>query len=463
MQMCNTVVRRSVHATATQPSPAASTVPGTPASQGGDQQQSAVSIGGSDAAHAELNSQADTALAARRSADSGSRPAGSPSAESQPARGSETRTAQLFAMAEQRDFVGLEAAIEGIPAAAPTHNGQPAGSAAADPSADAHVAASAADGAASSDGPSEEASHGPLQHVDAFASREAQQGAPSVPRLDVLEADVIAVLAALCRLAARQAAPAQDEAAAYVLAGKHLAADVLLRVLESRGNPWHALSRTTWGALRQPFCMVLLRCADRDGPDYRSSAAAPRLFAAVLTRTPLRQTLKAEMGAFLPLLLLRPLEAEHASPEAIDAALAASLAVAGAAQLMVDLFVNYDCDLQAVNVFERWVSALQRHAQPPEQPAQRPHAASMRQALTCISTALTSLSDWMANLEAQRPDSAEHASAGQRSSAGPQEMTFEVRAALFCRAQSENACTGAWCPACTPEQLQWLIRACDSV
>ena len=55
---------------------------------------------------------------------------------------------------------------------------------------------------------------------------------------------------------------------------------------------------------------------------------------------------QAELGAFYPLLLLRPLEGD-----APDAGAAAALdglrAVAAQPQLLVDLFVNFDCDMQA--------------------------------------------------------------------------------------------------------------------
>ena len=40
----------------------------------------------------------------------------------------------------------------------------------------------------------------------------------------------------------------------------------------------------------------------------------------------------------------------------------------GDGQLLVDLFVNYDCDLEGANLFERMVAALVRIAQSPPSP-----------------------------------------------------------------------------------------------
>lgn len=60
--------------------------------------------------------------------------------------------------------------------------------------------------------------------------------------------------------------------------------------------------------LRQPLCLALLRnCMS---PYDEAFAAATKLFTAVLVQPQLRGGLKAELGAFFPLLLLRPLEAD---------------------------------------------------------------------------------------------------------------------------------------------------------
>jgi hypothetical protein len=87
--------------------------------------------------------------------------------------------------------------------------------------------------------------------------------------------------------------------------------------------------------------------------------------------------LRAELGAFYPLLVLRYLEQQQAylacaaaaaqpppqqqqqvappDPGNVSAALSALQGLLGDPQLLVDLFVNFDCDLQAANLFERTV------------------------------------------------------------------------------------------------------------
>lgn len=90
-----------------------------------------------------------------------------------------------------------------------------------------------------------------------------------------------------------------------------------------------------------------------------------------------RLGLRAELGAFYPLLVLRYLEQQQAylacaaaaaqpppqqqqqvqppDPGNVTAALSALHGLLADPQLLVDLFVNFDCDLQAANLFERTV------------------------------------------------------------------------------------------------------------
>lgn len=280
VQMCNTTIRRIVHATA-----------------GGE--QPSLQHGHAVATRAEASLMNGGNI----------NRAGQVALRSDSMRSATTsRTAQLFALAEQRDMSGLEAAIDGIPAAA----SPPAGAAPA--------------------------------HTPAVPDLSTPPEQPKVPRLDVLEADVVVLISALCRLAARLPADPVSDGARYVMAGKHLAADILLQVVESKENPWASIGAATWATLRQPLCMATLRLAALSATDV--FPAAPRLFVALLVRTPLRLSLKAEMGAFFPLLLLKPLEMNEAPPAVLAASLAASATLAAHAQLMVDLFVNYDCDLQ---------------------------------------------------------------------------------------------------------------------
>lgn len=169
------------------------------------------------------------------------------------------------------------------------------------------------------------------------------------------------------------------------------------QVFESPGNPWGALSQGAWVTLRQPVCMVLLRSATVG--EESGFAHAPRLFAAILCRTPLKYSLKAELGAFFPLLVHKPLELEDAPLSSVASALEASARMASDAQLLVDLFVNYDCDLQAVNIFERWMHGLQRASAGGEGNSTERGATLRAASISCMCAVLRSLDAWVMKLD----------------------------------------------------------------
>lgn len=90
----------------------------------------------------------------------------------------------------------------------------------------------------------------------------------------------------------------------------------------------------------------------------------------------------AQVGVFFPMILLKPFD-----PQALQAGAAGGGAGGGSSsststqyrmvvlrclrelvsdgQLLVDLFVNYDCDLESSNLFERLVNGLVKLAQLP--------------------------------------------------------------------------------------------------
>ena len=65
-------------------------------------------------------------------------------------------------------------------------------------------------------------------------------------------------------------------------------------------------------ALCQTLCQAVLKNAV--SAHQVAYAAAVQLLAAVLLQARLRSTLRAELGAFIPLLLLRPLETDRCTP-----------------------------------------------------------------------------------------------------------------------------------------------------
>ncbi|KAK3023742.1 hypothetical protein RJ639_044407 [Escallonia herrerae] len=88
---------------------------------------------------------------------------------------------------------------------------------------------------------------------------------------------------------------------------------------------------------------------------------ATGIFSVLLLR--FRESLKGEIGVFFPLIVLRSLDSAECSLNQKLSVLRMLEKVCKDPQMLVDLYVNYDCDLEAPNLFERMVTALSKIAQ----------------------------------------------------------------------------------------------------
>lgn len=186
--------------------------------------------------------------------------------------------------------------------------------------------------------------------------------------LTVTERDALLVLTSMSKLAARD--PQSGDV--YGQKGKLFALELLVSVLTNPMHDWSHTRVVFATELRQPLCMAIIKNCALAGQNEAGIAAANKIFSLMISTPILRQGLKAEIGALFPLLVLRPLESaahshEHAlaaaspdrSPVAVYSALSCLLdSVCNDAQTLVDIFVNYDCSLQAANLFERTVKVL---------------------------------------------------------------------------------------------------------
>lgn len=78
------------------------------------------------------------------------------------------------------------------------------------------------------------------------------------------------------------------------------------------------------------------------------------IFLGLLSR--FRSGLKEEIGIFFPMLVLRVLENVH-QPSFLQKMTVLNLLekICKDSQVIIDVFVNYDCDVDAPNIFERYV------------------------------------------------------------------------------------------------------------
>ena len=133
-----------------------------------------------------------------------------------------------------------------------------------------------------------------------------------------LQRDAFLVFRALCKLSIRSGSEGTPGAEATTLRGKLLALELLKILLENSGPRFRHGERYA-AAIKQYLCLSLLKnCQSAAVP------AAVRLCASIFLTllTKFRSGLKAEVGVFFPMILLRPIEvnAGGAAPSAAGAA-----------------------------------------------------------------------------------------------------------------------------------------------
>ncbi|XP_043689203.1 brefeldin A-inhibited guanine nucleotide-exchange protein 5 [Telopea speciosissima] len=112
-----------------------------------------------------------------------------------------------------------------------------------------------------------------------------------------------------------------------------------------------------------------------------------------------RESLKGEIGVFFPLIVLRSLDGSDCPLNQRASVLRMLEKICKDPQMLVDIFVNYDCDLEAPNLFERMVTALSRIAQgtlnaDPNSAVVSQTASIKGSSLQCLVGVLKSLVDW---------------------------------------------------------------------
>ncbi|KAL5850725.1 hypothetical protein ACOSQ4_008738 [Xanthoceras sorbifolium] len=140
---------------------------------------------------------------------------------------------------------------------------------------------------------------------------------------------------------------------------------------------------------------ALLRAAVSHSPVIFQYATG--IFSVLLLR--FRESLKGEIGIFFPLIVLRSLDGSEFSINQKLSVLRMLEKVCKDPQMLVDVYVNYDCDLEAPNLFERMVTTLSKIAQGTQ--TADPNAVAVAQttsargsSLQCLVNVLKSLVDW---------------------------------------------------------------------
>ncbi|XP_058744123.1 brefeldin A-inhibited guanine nucleotide-exchange protein 2-like [Vicia villosa] len=218
-----------------------------------------------------------------------------------------------------------------------------------------------------------------------------------------LRRDAFLVFRALCKLSMKTP-PKEASTDPQLMRGKIMALELLKILLENAGAVFRTSERFL-GAIKQYLCLSLLKnSASTLLIVFQLSCS---IFISLVSR--FRPGLKAEIGVFFPMIVLRVLEnvsQPNFQQKMIVLRFLEKLCVDS--QILVDIFINYDCDVNSSNIFERMVNGLLKTAQgvppgvtttllPPQEVVLK------LEAMKSLVGVLKSMGDWM-NKQLRIPD-----------------------------------------------------------
>ncbi|KAK7394890.1 hypothetical protein VNO78_15431 [Psophocarpus tetragonolobus] len=218
-----------------------------------------------------------------------------------------------------------------------------------------------------------------------------------------LRRDAFLVFRALCKLSMKTP-PKEASADPQLMKGKIVALELLKILLENAGAVFRTSERFL-GAIKQYLCLSLLKnSASTLLIVFQLSCS---IFISLVSR--FRAGLKAEIGVFFPMIVLRVLE-NVAQPNFQQKMIVLRFLekLCDDSQILVDIFINYDCDVNSTNIFERMVNGLLKTAQgvPPGATTTvlPPQEETLKlEAMKCLVSVLKSMGDWM-NKQLRIPD-----------------------------------------------------------
>ncbi|KFK30178.1 hypothetical protein AALP_AA7G227800 [Arabis alpina] len=161
----------------------------------------------------------------------------------------------------------------------------------------------------------------------------------------------------LCKLSMRFSSQENNDDQIMVR-GKTLSLE-LLKVIVDNGGPVWRTNDSFVNAVKQYLCLSLLKNSAVSIMSIFQLQCA--IFMSLLSK--LRSVLKAEIGIFFPMIVLRVLE-NVLNPSFLQKMTVLNLLdkMSQDPQLIVDIFVNYDCDVDSSNILERIVNGLLKTA-----------------------------------------------------------------------------------------------------
>lgn len=233
-----------------------------------------------------------------------------------------------------------------------------------------------------------------MESVDTHSEAEA---AVTAKFTHVLQKDAFLVFRALCKLSMKPLPEGTPDPKSHELRSKILSLHLLLSILQNAG-PVFRSNEMFITAIKQYLCVALSKNGVSSIPEVFELSLA--IFLALLSN--FKMHLKMQIEVFFKEIFLNILETSSSSFEHKWMVIQALTRICGDAQSIVDIYVNYDCDLSAANLFERLVNDLSKIAQGRnvlELGASPNQEKSMRiRGLECLVSILKCMVEWSKDL-----------------------------------------------------------------
>ncbi|CAH8653390.1 unnamed protein product [Heterobilharzia americana] len=175
----------------------------------------------------------------------------------------------------------------------------------------------------------------------------------------ITQKDAFLVFRSLCRLAVKDFTSSDsNDTKSHAVRSKSLSLQLLLNLLQQPG-PLFSTSEIFIAAIKQYLCVALFK--NGTSPIVEVFELSVAIFLALLTH--FKPHLKRQIEVFFKDVLLFILESPKSSYGHKLIVIDALKRICGDAQCLVDIYLNYDCDLSMANIFERLTTNLAKIAQ----------------------------------------------------------------------------------------------------
>ncbi|KAK6302607.1 hypothetical protein J4Q44_G00269620 [Coregonus suidteri] len=174
----------------------------------------------------------------------------------------------------------------------------------------------------------------------------------------ILQKDAFLVLRSLCKLSMKPLSDGPPDPKSHELRSKVLSLQLLLSILQNAG-PIFKTNEMFINAIKQYLCVALSKNGVSSVPEVFELSLS--IFLTLLSH--FKTHLKMQIEVFFKEIFLYILETSTSSYDHKWMVIQSLTKICADAQSVVDIYVNYDCDLNAANIFERLVNYLSKIAQ----------------------------------------------------------------------------------------------------